>query len=81
MLLMPGSLNGDPKLLAALPGVFGSRDWQDWLGFPVPGGFAAEAGEATASTLKVRATRTDAEIRRIIEITSGYKSVPAKIRE
>jgi hypothetical protein len=48
VLLMSGSLNGDPGLFAALPGVFGSRSWQDWLGGPVPGGLAATEGEAVA---------------------------------
>ena len=43
-LLIPGSLNGEPGLFAALPGVFGSRSWQGWLGGP--GGLSAHAGPA-----------------------------------
>ena len=49
-LLIPGSLNGEPGLFAALPGVFGSRSWQDWLGGPGgPGGLSAQAGPARPS--------------------------------
>src|SRR5438132_12665470 len=44
---MPGSLNGEPGLLAECPGVLGSRSWQDWLGGPGgPGGLSANAGVA-----------------------------------
>src|SRR5512140_68844 len=62
-LLMPGSLNGEPGLAEECPGVFGSRSWQDWLGRPVPGGLAADAGPtnrhatATATGMAAKTVR------------------------
>jgi hypothetical protein len=46
MLLMPGSLNGDPGEELEWPGVeppAASLSWQDWLGGPVPLGFPPPA--------------------------------------
>jgi hypothetical protein len=43
-LLIPGSLNGEPGLFAALPGVLGSRSWPDWPGGRA--GLSAQAGPA-----------------------------------
>jgi hypothetical protein len=41
-LLIPSSLNGEPGLFAALPGVLGSRSWPDWPGGP--GGVVGPSG-------------------------------------
>src|SRR6266568_2554563 len=54
VLLMPGSLNGEPGEELELPGTVppaASMSWQDWLGSPVPLGLpAASAGAAPATT-------------------------------
>ncbi len=73
-LLIPGSLNGEPGLLAECPGVFGSRLWQDWFGWPgAPGGFAAKDGPARPRVSAATADMTSRERRITVCLLAGIK--------
>src|SRR5512144_2605744 len=63
-LSIPGSLNGEPGDIAAWPGVVppaASRSWHDWLGRPVPLGFAAATATPVGTSIAaLNATHTAA---------------------
>jgi hypothetical protein len=69
----PGSLKGEPGLLAESPGVFGSRAWQDWPGGPGgPGGLPARARPAGPRAKKAMAGATNRNLRMtLLRLSSG----------
>src|SRR5215467_4059039 len=72
LLPVPGSLKGEPGLLAELPGVVSPRSWQDWFGGPGgPGGLSARAGLASPSVKKVMIRATNRDLRTTLLLLSG----------
>src|SRR5215471_3940491 len=72
LLPVPGSLKGEPGLVAELPGVVSPRSWQDWPGWPGgPGGLSARTGLASPSEKKAMIKATNRDLRTTLLLLSG----------
>jgi hypothetical protein len=94
-LSMPGSLKGEPGEVAELPGTLPpavSMSWHDWLGRPVPLGFAAALVTPAPSAPRASASTTARVVRRstansflvardkpsyLVDTTRSHNRIPA----
>src|SRR5215469_12980477 len=81
LLPVPGSLKGEPGLVAELPGVVSPRSWQDWPGWPGgPGGLSARTGLASPSEKKAMIKATNRDLRTTLLLLSVTPQPPSAVQ-